>query len=74
MIHLLALAAVAAVTSSPLADFRPLMYGNSGTAFLKNGLFPSVMTMDFDGDGDLDVVMANSGIPTKRGTWLYENA
>ena len=53
--------------------FRRLLYNNPGTTYLKAGLASWPMIMDYDGDGDLDVVLHSGGIPTWRGTWFFEN-
>ena len=53
--------------------FKRLLYNNSGTTYLKAGLASWPMIMDYDGDGDLDVVLHSGGIPTWRGTWFFEN-
>lgn len=53
--------------------FKRLQYNTVGTTDLKSGLFSWPMVMDYDGDGDLDVLIRTGGIPTWRGTWLFEN-
>ena len=53
--------------------FRRLYYNNPGTTHLKAGLFSWPMIMDYDGDGDLDVVIHSGGIPSWNGTWFFEN-
>ena len=73
---LLAGVLAAGATTTDAADygkFKRLMYNSSGTADLKSGLFSWPMIMDYDGDGDLDVVIATGGIPTWEGTWFFEN-
>ena len=54
-------------------NFKRLMYNNEGTTYLKSGLFSWPMIMDYDGDGDLDVVIRTGAIPTWSGTWFFEN-
>ncbi len=53
--------------------FKRLSYNNARTTFVKAGLFSSPLVMDYDGDGDLDVIINSWGIPTWSGTWLFEN-
>ena len=53
--------------------FKRLYYNNPGTTHLKAGLFSWPMIMDYDGDGDLDVVIHSGGIPSWNGTWFFEN-
>ncbi len=54
--------------------FTRLTYNNPGTTFLKSGLFSAPLVMDYDKDGDLDVIVNSWGIPTWCGTWFFENA
>lgn len=54
--------------------FKRLMYNNpDGTTYLKSGLFSWPMIFDYDGDGDLDVIISTGAIPTWNGTWFFEN-
>ena len=72
----LAGAVAASVLATDAADygrFKRLMYNSPGTADLKSGLFSWPMILDYDGDGDLDVLIATGGIPTWKGTWFFEN-
>ena len=54
--------------------FSILSYNTPGTAFIKAGLGAWPMVMDYDGDGDLDIVIRSHGVPARHhGTWLFEN-
>ena len=54
--------------------FKRLMFNNpDGTTYLKSGLFSWPLIMDYDRDGDLDVVICTGAIPTWNGTWFFEN-
>ena len=53
--------------------FKRLYYNNPGTTYLKAGLSSWPMVFDYDGDGDLDVVIHSGGIDTWKGTWFFEN-
>ena len=56
------------------SPFSILSYNTPGTAFIKAGLFAWPMVMDYDGDGDLDIVVRSHGVPARHhGTWLFEN-
>ena len=52
---------------------EPMEYGTQGEDFLKAGLFVHPMVMDYDQDGDLDIVLSSGGRPRWFGTWLFSN-
>jgi len=68
---------VFAVTLSAFAasgGFTRLKFNTPGTAFLKGGLGTWPMIMDYDRDGDLDVVLLSNGVPSRSsGTRFFEN-
>ena len=52
---------------------KPMEYGTEGEDFLKAGLFVHPMVMDYDLDGDLDIVLSSGGRPRWFGTWFFSN-
>ena len=51
----------------------PLRYGSPGEVVLKAGFAGRPMVIDYDGDGDLDILIASRGYPRQWGTWFFEN-
>ena len=55
------------------AGITAMEYGSEGDDFLKAGLFVWPAVMDYDGDGDLDLLLASWGLPRWNATWLFRN-
>ena len=66
--------AVALSAFAASGEFTRLKFNTPGTTFLKGGLGTWPMIMDYDSDGDLDVVLLSNGVPSRsRGTRFFEN-
>ncbi len=64
--------AAAAQSSLPTLAKLPYNHAERLVVDLQVGLWAQPLPMDWDGDGDLDMVAATSGAPS-NGVWFYEN-
>ena len=69
--RLLTIVMAFAIVQPAIADvsrsFSILKYNTPGTSFIKAGLGAWPMVMDYDGDGDLDIVVRSYGPPMGGG-------
>jgi len=56
-----------------LTDCTFLDWNNSGTDWLHAALSSRPVALDWDGDGDLDLLVSASWRTPRAGTWLFEN-
>gem|GEM_PF-825889 len=54
-------------------DFERLEYRSPGAMDITAGLIGIVYVLDFDGDGDKDLIVSSGGVPAMQGTWFFEN-
>lgn len=70
----LTLVLASAMTAAAAAGFQQLKYNNPGLVVdLGVGLWAQPLPCDYDGDGDMDIVVACSDTPY-NGTYLFENS
>ncbi|MCX5771705.1 MAG: VCBS repeat-containing protein, partial [Candidatus Hydrogenedentes bacterium] len=70
---LIAMLVVLAAGEAPVPGLQPIKYNNPGLVVdLGVGLWAQPLPCDYDGDGDMDMVVSCPDVPY-NGTYLFEN-